>query len=258
MLSPWAEVLIKPRINPRAALPAWGEPSLRSLPSLWSCSPPVFQQPFPKKFPFSEFVPKVYSQIKEFIYACLKFSEDLHLRWAACPERAQLREQLDPLPLDGACPGWKGLWSSGILAGHVCSRGGRSQDGLGWEELWGSSPNPSQGHLPQCSKPGLGHLQGIPDSQDNPSWGCPLRDVSVLFLEGRTERGCLERGGGGRCHQGLLGHLGSPQASPRCSPGNGNSVVPWKCCQEASEGWIFGQERVSAAGFVLLLFLFLR
>ncbi|KFW64929.1 Exocyst complex component 6B, partial [Pygoscelis adeliae] len=36
-------------------------------------------QPFPKKFPFSEFVPKVYNQIKEFIYACLKFSEDLHL-----------------------------------------------------------------------------------------------------------------------------------------------------------------------------------
>ncbi|XP_048364737.1 exocyst complex component 6B [Sphaerodactylus townsendi] len=37
------------------------------------------KQPFPKKFPFSEFVPKVYIQIKEFIYACLKFSEDLHL-----------------------------------------------------------------------------------------------------------------------------------------------------------------------------------
>ncbi|CAJ0949319.1 unnamed protein product [Ranitomeya imitator] len=42
-----------------------------------------FQDPdnsFPKKFPFSEFVPKIYCQIKEFIYACLKFSEDLHLR----------------------------------------------------------------------------------------------------------------------------------------------------------------------------------
>ncbi|KAJ7327342.1 hypothetical protein JRQ81_017101, partial [Phrynocephalus forsythii] len=37
------------------------------------------KQPFPKKFPFSEFVPRVYTQIKEFIYACLKFSEDLHL-----------------------------------------------------------------------------------------------------------------------------------------------------------------------------------
>ncbi|KAM6959769.1 exocyst complex component 6B isoform 1-T1 [Tautogolabrus adspersus] len=34
---------------------------------------------FPKKLPFSEFVPKVYCLIKEFIYACLKYSEDLHL-----------------------------------------------------------------------------------------------------------------------------------------------------------------------------------
>ncbi|KAG8134228.1 hypothetical protein E2320_007360, partial [Naja naja] len=32
-----------------------------------------------EKFPFSELVPRVYNQIKEFIYACLKFSEDLHL-----------------------------------------------------------------------------------------------------------------------------------------------------------------------------------
>ncbi|XP_041073945.1 exocyst complex component 6B isoform X4 [Polyodon spathula] len=41
--------------------------------------PELEKLPFPKKFPFSEFVPKVYSQLKEFIYACLKFSEDLHL-----------------------------------------------------------------------------------------------------------------------------------------------------------------------------------
>lgn len=34
---------------------------------------------FPKKFPFSPMVPKVYQQVKEFIYACLKFSEDLNL-----------------------------------------------------------------------------------------------------------------------------------------------------------------------------------
>ncbi|XP_029035533.1 exocyst complex component 6 isoform X2 [Osmia bicornis bicornis] len=33
---------------------------------------------FPKKFPFSDMVPKVYQQVKEFIYACLKFSEDLN------------------------------------------------------------------------------------------------------------------------------------------------------------------------------------
>ncbi|MBN3307153.1 exocyst complex component 6B isoform X2 [Amia ocellicauda] len=41
--------------------------------------PELDKLPFPKKLPFSEFVPKVYSQLKEFIYACLKFSEDLHL-----------------------------------------------------------------------------------------------------------------------------------------------------------------------------------
>uniref|UniRef100_A0AAZ3P2Q3 Exocyst complex component n=1 Tax=Oncorhynchus tshawytscha TaxID=74940 RepID=A0AAZ3P2Q3_ONCTS len=29
--------------------------------------------------PFSEFVPQVYSQLKEFVYACLKYYEDLHL-----------------------------------------------------------------------------------------------------------------------------------------------------------------------------------
>ncbi|KAK7872474.1 hypothetical protein R5R35_014267 [Gryllus longicercus] len=37
---------------------------------------------FPKKFPFSPLVPKVYQQVKEFIYACLKFSEDLNLSQA--------------------------------------------------------------------------------------------------------------------------------------------------------------------------------
>uniref|UniRef100_A0A3Q2ZHA2 Exocyst complex component n=1 Tax=Kryptolebias marmoratus TaxID=37003 RepID=A0A3Q2ZHA2_KRYMA len=42
--------------------------------------PELEKLPFPKKLPFSEFVPKVYSQLKEFIYACLKYSEDLHLR----------------------------------------------------------------------------------------------------------------------------------------------------------------------------------
>uniref|UniRef100_A0A8C3AF39 Exocyst complex component n=1 Tax=Cyclopterus lumpus TaxID=8103 RepID=A0A8C3AF39_CYCLU len=41
--------------------------------------PELDKLPFPKKLPFSQFVPKVYSQLKEFIYACLKYSEDLHL-----------------------------------------------------------------------------------------------------------------------------------------------------------------------------------
>ncbi|KAK4882101.1 hypothetical protein RN001_005420 [Aquatica leii] len=34
---------------------------------------------FPYSFAFSAMVPKVYQQVKEFIYACLKFSEDLNL-----------------------------------------------------------------------------------------------------------------------------------------------------------------------------------
>ncbi|XP_072177951.1 exocyst complex component 6B-like [Diadema setosum] len=39
----------------------------------------IDKAPYPKRLPFSEFVPKVYRQIKEFIYACHKFSQDLHL-----------------------------------------------------------------------------------------------------------------------------------------------------------------------------------
>jgi len=39
-----------------------------------------FQECPPKWLPFSQFVPKVYRQVKEYIYACLKFSDDLHLR----------------------------------------------------------------------------------------------------------------------------------------------------------------------------------
>ncbi|KAM7364740.1 exocyst complex component Sec15 [Cochliomyia hominivorax] len=35
--------------------------------------------PFPKKFPFSGMVPEVYHQAKEFMYACMKFAEDLTL-----------------------------------------------------------------------------------------------------------------------------------------------------------------------------------
>ncbi|XP_073096791.1 exocyst complex component 6 isoform X2 [Manis javanica] len=36
------------------------------------------KQPFPKKFPMSQSVPYIYIQVKEFIYASLKFSESLH------------------------------------------------------------------------------------------------------------------------------------------------------------------------------------
>ncbi|XP_064604031.1 exocyst complex component 6B-like [Liolophura sinensis] len=35
--------------------------------------------PYPKGFPYSEFVPKIYSEVKKYIQGCLKFSEDLHL-----------------------------------------------------------------------------------------------------------------------------------------------------------------------------------
>lgn len=35
--------------------------------------------PFPKKFPFSRFVPGIFDEVKEFIRECLKFSEDLNV-----------------------------------------------------------------------------------------------------------------------------------------------------------------------------------
>lgn len=37
------------------------------------------QQQFPKRFPFSKMVPEVYQQAMEFMYACMKFSEELTL-----------------------------------------------------------------------------------------------------------------------------------------------------------------------------------
>ncbi|XP_012515181.1 PREDICTED: exocyst complex component 6 isoform X3 [Propithecus coquereli] len=40
--------------------------------------PDLEKQPFPKKFPMSQSVPHIYIQVKEFIYASLKFSESLH------------------------------------------------------------------------------------------------------------------------------------------------------------------------------------
>ncbi|XP_068161402.1 exocyst complex component 6 isoform X2 [Antennarius striatus] len=38
----------------------------------------IDQQDFPKKLPMSQSVPQIYTQVKEFIYASLKFSESLH------------------------------------------------------------------------------------------------------------------------------------------------------------------------------------
>uniref|UniRef100_A0A3B3I1F4 Exocyst complex component n=1 Tax=Oryzias latipes TaxID=8090 RepID=A0A3B3I1F4_ORYLA len=61
-------------------IPVSTEEEYRHYTSLFPMQDPELEKlPFPKKLPFSEFVPKVYSQLKEFIYACLKYSEDLHL-----------------------------------------------------------------------------------------------------------------------------------------------------------------------------------
>ncbi|XP_067100812.1 exocyst complex component 6 isoform X1 [Osmerus mordax] len=40
--------------------------------------PEIEKQQFPKKLPMSQSVPQIYTQVKEFIYASLKFSESLH------------------------------------------------------------------------------------------------------------------------------------------------------------------------------------
>ncbi|XP_056626623.1 exocyst complex component 6 isoform X2 [Triplophysa dalaica] len=41
----------------------------------------IEKQQFPKKLPMSQSVPQIYAQVKEFIYASLKFSESLHRSW---------------------------------------------------------------------------------------------------------------------------------------------------------------------------------
>ena len=38
--------------------------------------------PFPKQLPFSAMVPRVYTEVQEFILSCLQFSEDLQLTQA--------------------------------------------------------------------------------------------------------------------------------------------------------------------------------
>ncbi|KAK7910026.1 hypothetical protein WMY93_014710 [Mugilogobius chulae] len=61
-------------------IPVSTEEEFKHYTSQFPLSDPELEKlPFPKKLPFSEFVPKVYCQLKEFIYACLKYSEDLHL-----------------------------------------------------------------------------------------------------------------------------------------------------------------------------------
>lgn len=41
------------------------------------------QEQFPKKFPFSEFVPALYEQVKRFIKGAYRFTEELALRYSS-------------------------------------------------------------------------------------------------------------------------------------------------------------------------------
>lgn len=52
------------------------DPEYLQVSSCNSSSEPKVE--FPKKFPFSSFVPKVYSEVKKFIICCLQFSQDLN------------------------------------------------------------------------------------------------------------------------------------------------------------------------------------
>lgn len=50
--------------------------------------------PFPRKFPFSSMVPSVYDQVKQFIFACLKFSNDLNFTEGEVDEMVQKSTKL--------------------------------------------------------------------------------------------------------------------------------------------------------------------
>ncbi|XP_074856495.1 exocyst complex component 6 isoform X7 [Carettochelys insculpta] len=54
------------------------DPELDKVRSPVQGAPHMLQQSFPKKLPMSQSVPQIYIQVKEFIYASLKFSESLH------------------------------------------------------------------------------------------------------------------------------------------------------------------------------------
>ena len=55
------------------------------------------QASFPKRFPFSLMVPKVYRQVKNYVAACLEFSEDLNLRYVLTTNDFKVLWCLDPL-----------------------------------------------------------------------------------------------------------------------------------------------------------------
>uniref|UniRef100_A0A8K9Y3H9 Exocyst complex component n=1 Tax=Oncorhynchus mykiss TaxID=8022 RepID=A0A8K9Y3H9_ONCMY len=77
LLKKWNLVLDQDNFSP---IPVATEEEYRQFTSQFPFQDPELDKlPFPKKLPFSEFVPQVYSQLKEFVYACLKYYEDLHL-----------------------------------------------------------------------------------------------------------------------------------------------------------------------------------
>ncbi|XP_048959513.1 exocyst complex component 6 isoform X14 [Canis lupus dingo] len=60
-------------------IPIVNEEEYKAVISKFPFQDPDFEkQSFPKKFPMSQSVPHIYIQVKEFIYASLKFSESLH------------------------------------------------------------------------------------------------------------------------------------------------------------------------------------
>lgn len=69
---------------------------------------------FPKSFPFSQMVPEVYHQTKEFMYACMKFSEELTL--SATEIAAMVRKAANLLLTRRFCGCLSGVFGSPSLA----------------------------------------------------------------------------------------------------------------------------------------------
>uniref|UniRef100_A0A8C0QUC6 Exocyst complex component n=1 Tax=Canis lupus dingo TaxID=286419 RepID=A0A8C0QUC6_CANLU len=77
LLKKWAGVFrLEDNYSP---IPIVNEEEYKAVISKFPFQDPDFEkQSFPKKFPMSQSVPHIYIQVKEFIYASLKFSESLH------------------------------------------------------------------------------------------------------------------------------------------------------------------------------------
>ena len=55
------------------------------------------EAPFPKYFPFSNMVVQVYTEVKNFILGCVKFSEDLNLSPAEIDETGVVHQIVSPI-----------------------------------------------------------------------------------------------------------------------------------------------------------------